>query len=837
MSKDTQTTVSPTAEQIQQWLVGNIADRLDISPDEINIDDPITDLGLSSRETIMLSGELEDWLGRRLSPELLYEYPQIKQLSEMLAGGGSPAPVSESPKDEMGYRSVVDLFISRAEELQDKTAFTHLIRGELDDQHAISYFELVKKAKAIAAHLQKLNLEGERILILLPSGINFICSFAGALFAKAIAVPAFPPQKTRGAERIEAIFKDAQASYAFADNDLLEKIRSNKKLEDNFIANSVHWINVDEISVDLADQWTEPEIGQQDLAFLQYTSGSTGNPKGVMVSHGNILHNCKTIRLSFGLNENMSTVSWLPMFHDMGLIGCILTPVNMKGHTAFMAPVDFLDKPIRWLQAITRFKSDFSTAPNFAYELLTDKVTEEELQTLDLSTWVGAGNGSEPVIPETLRRFSKHFAPCGFQHKNHYPCYGMAETTLMIAGIDPQTEAKVLNLDEQELKRNNIKIDKTATSSVSKISCGYNRQGVLKIVDPETFQALPENQVGEIWYQSDSVALGYWNKPELTKETFQATIEGSNEGHFLRTGDLGFIHDGELYITGRVKDLVIIRGRNHYPQDIEKTVQESHPALSVNGGAAFSVDIEGAERLVIVQEVERTALKTLEPEAIFESIRATVAEEHEVAIHAITLLSPGRLPRTTSGKIQRNAAKKDFLEGTLHQVAEWKMTSEDTEQPDLGSLTAPSILELKTMDEATLKATLKNYLVELIARIIRFPSDKINTQKPVINWGIDSIHAVQIKGKLETDFHIDIELTELLGDYTIDALATKIAAHIVRIDSNGASGIFQIYEETPIASQALDFDNLTAEQARELLTDIDDLSEDEIEKLLNKLSD
>src|SRR5690606_11826386 len=200
----------------------------------------------------------------------------------------------------------------------------------------------------------------------------------------------------------------------------------------------------------------------------------------------------------------------LPMFHDMGLIGCILTPVGMKGHTAFMAPVDFLDKPIRWLQAITHFKSDFSTAPNFAYELLTDKVTEEELQTLDLSTWVGAGNGSEPVIPETLRRFSKHFAPCGFQHKNHYPCYGMAETTLMIAGIDPQTEAKVLNLDEQELKRNNIKIDKTATSSVSKISCGYNRQGVLKIVDPETFQALPENQVGEIWYQSDSVALGYW---------------------------------------------------------------------------------------------------------------------------------------------------------------------------------------------------------------------------------------------------------------------------------------------------------------------------------------
>jgi acyl-CoA synthetase (AMP-forming)/AMP-acid ligase II/acyl carrier protein len=847
MREDIQTTVTKTEDEIKQWLVENIADRLDIDPDDIDIDEPITDLGLSSREAIMLSGELEDWLGFELPPELLYEFPQIKELSEILVKGPASFTNISSSKsdvdwnsdddwDEMEFQSVIDLFLKRTEELKEKTAFTHLIGGDLAKTLPISYEKLATRSRAIGAYLQMQQLEGERALILCPSSVNFICSFFGAILGKVIAVPAFPPQKTRGIERIEAIFKDSQSNYAFVDSTLLNKIKNNNKIKNKDFINSVNWIIIDEIPDELAAQWKQPSVNHNDLAFLQYTSGSTGNPKGVMVSHGNILHNCKTMRVSFGLKPNISTVSWLPMYHDMGLIGCILTPLNMKGRMAFMTPTDFLEKPVRWLKAITKFKSDFSPAPNFAYDLLVDKVKPEELSELDLSSWVGAGNGSEPINASTLRRFSDHFGTCGFKHQHHYPCYGMAESTLMITGIEAQTDTTILELDEQELERNNIKLSEGGQKNkVSKVSCGYNRFGVLKIVNPDTFEELPENKVGEVWFKSESVAKGYWNKPELTEQIFKARITGSDQSYFLRTGDLGFMHNGEVYITGRLKDLIIIRGRNHYPQDIEKTMQECHPALTINGGAAFSIEAKGAERLTVIQEVERTALRELNHQEVFDKIRAAIAHEHEIQVVGITLLSPGRLPRTTSGKVQRKFSKKAYFDETLVKVGEWKMPLQELEEFVRIEQFLPSLPELKELEESKRQDVIKKYLLELIARTLHIPTDKIEVNKPVINFGLDSMHAFDIKGKLESDFNVDLEVTELLGGYTIEDLSKSLSNSLL----NGVENIEEVLTDVRSSannSNSIDFENLTSDQARELLTDIDELSQEDMEKLLEILS-
>ncbi len=841
MSEDVKSIVTQTVEEIQEWLIENIADRLDIDPKDIDIDEPITDLGLSSREAIMLSGELEDWLGYELPPELLYEHPEIKPLSEILAQGPSAFEDTAENKndveqDEMAFESVIDLLQTRAAQIPRKNAYTHLIRGELSNTEPITYEQLEIRARAIGAHLQQLNLTGERVLILFPSSVKFITSFYGSLFGKAIGVPAFPPQKSRGIERIEAIFKDSQASYALVDTRLLEQIRSNRKIKDNSFISNINFINVDEIPDEMADQWKKPVVGHEDLAFLQYTSGSTGTPKGVMVSHGNILHNLKSIRFAFNINQDMSIVSWLPMYHDMGLIGCILQPINMKGHMAFMSPTDFLEKPVRWLKAITKYKSDFSTAPNFAYDLLVEKVKPEDRDQLDLSSWVGAGNGSEPIYASTLKRFSDYFKSANFKHEQHYPCYGMAESTLLITGVERQTITRVLELDEEALERNFVKItDENSKGVVSKVSCGTNPVGTLKIVNPDTLEELSEGRVGEIWFQSGSVAQGYWNRPEVTEEIFNAHIAGSGEGPFMRTGDLGFLYEGELYITGRVKDLIIIRGRNHYPQDIELTVYESHPALTSNGGAAFSVDVKGAERLVVIQEVERTALRNLNQEEVFDAIRKAVAEEHEIQIYAITLLSPGRLPRTTSGKTQRSGSKKAFLADSLVNVGEWKMPIEEVKEFVPLEQFLPALAELKSMEKPARQKAISNYLIELVSRTLHTPADQIEADKPIVNLGLDSMHAIEIKGQLESDLKTDLEVTELLQGYSIHDLANTLAEEVVNAPQHDTNHTAEPSANTDPNGE-IDFNNLSPDQARELLVDIDALSSEEVEKLLEILS-
>ncbi|WP_153009579.1 AMP-binding protein, partial [Mastigocoleus testarum] len=423
----------------------------------------------------------------------------------------------------------------------------------------------------------------------------------------------------------------------------------------------------------LTREWREPITNSHTLAVFQYTSGSTGKPKGVMLTHGNLLHNSALIHQCFGHSKDSQGVIWLPPYHDMGLIGGIIQPLYGGFPVTLMSPVDFLQKPYRWLQAISRYKATTSGGPNFAYDLCMHKITEEQRATLDLSSWEVAFNGAEPIRAETLEQFVAVFEPCGFRKEAFYPCYGMAESTLIISGGLKDSQPVYKTIQANRLEENRVVLTtKDNHKNLTLVSCGQTRMNQkITIADPEKLTSCSPGQVGEIWVSGQSIAQGYWNCSEQTKLNFQAYLLDSGEGPFLRTGDLGFIEDGELYITGRIKDLIIIRGRNHYPQDIEQTVQTSHPALKMGHGAAFSVEVEGNETLVITQEVKRSYLRKLNINQVVTAICQAVAQEHEIQVSGILLLKTGSIPKTSSGKIQRYACRQGFMNNTLNVVSDW----------------------------------------------------------------------------------------------------------------------------------------------------------------------
>jgi acyl-CoA synthetase (AMP-forming)/AMP-acid ligase II len=431
------------------------------------------------------------------------------------------------------------------------------------------------------------------------------------------------------------------------------------------------WVATDDVPVEMADRWQPPEIDDQMLAVLQYTSGSTGTPKGVMLGHRNLMHNLKMITDGFELDADGVGAFWLPTYHDMGLIGGILDPVYAGCTCVLMSPLAFLQKPIRWLRAITRYRVTISGGPNFAYDLCTQKVTDEQIEELDLSTWGLAFNGAEPIRSSTLEKFAERFAPAGFRAEALYPCYGMAESTLIITG-GHKNEPPVARyfagkaLDEHRI----VPVEPDHPDARRLIGCGHVLPvQQLRLVDPVSYRQLPEDRVGEIWVDSPSVGLGYWNNPGATQETFHAKLADSTSGTYLRTGDLGFLHEGELFVTGRLKDLIIVRGVNRYPQDIELTVEQSSNHLQAGAVGCFSVDLTGRERLIIVSEVERARLKDWSD--VVQAIRKNVTMEHDLPPDGVVLVRFGSIPKTSSGKIQRHACRDNFLNGSLLVVAQW----------------------------------------------------------------------------------------------------------------------------------------------------------------------
>jgi acyl-CoA synthetase (AMP-forming)/AMP-acid ligase II len=567
------------------------------------------------------------------------------------------------------FATLVDLLRHRRQQQPQHTAYIFLQNGETETDQW-TYQQLDQKSREIAALLQSLNAAGERALLLYQPGLEYIAAFMGCLYAGVIAVPAYPPRRNQNASRLQAIVKDADATIALTTAALLTTIEP--RFSQNAELAGMQWLATDNpFTHDFAEDWQPPEIDSHTLAFLQYTSGSTGKPKGVMVTHGNLLHNLSLIYQNFEHTPHSQGVIWLPPYHDMGLIGGILQPLYGGFPVALMPPVAFLQKPVRWLQAISRYQATTSGGPNFAYDLVCRKITPEQLETLDLSHWDLAFTGAEPIRVETLDRFAATFEPCGFRREAFYPCYGMAETTLIVSGGLKTHPPIVEQIEATALTQHQVKQTTDTADSLKFVSCGYSLSDLnILIVDPDSRIRCDDNQVGEIWVSGPSITQGYWQKPEKTRQIFQAYL-ASGEGPFLRTEDLGFLQNGELFVTGRLKDMMIIRGQNHYPQDIELTVEQSHPALRPACGAAFSIEVKGEERLVIVSEVERTYLRKLNVPEVIGNIRQAIATQHNLQVYAAVLVKTGSIPKTSSGKIQRYACRAGFLTGNLQVVEDW----------------------------------------------------------------------------------------------------------------------------------------------------------------------
>ncbi|HEY0993166.1 MAG TPA: fatty acyl-AMP ligase [Kofleriaceae bacterium] len=569
--------------------------------------------------------------------------------------------------------TLVELLRTRAETHGTRLAFTYLKDGE-EAEDAWTYRDLDRRARQIAAVLQQTGAEGDRAILLYPPGLPFIAAFFGCLYARRIAVPISPPSPMRLARelpRVRAILHSSEPRTLLTSASVAPIVEGLRGIDPEIAKLDV--VATDTLTID-AETWREPRLDPESLAFLQYTSGSTALPKGVMVSHGNLLHNMHTIAETFGSTDETTIVSWLPVFHDMGLIGCVLHPVLSRSPTVLMAPAAFLQRPMRWLQAVSRFRARITGGPNFAYDLCVRRITPEQRAALDLRSWRMAFNGAEPVRARTIAEFTRAFAPCGFQPGAFAPVYGLAEATLLVTGNSEGTPPTIAPFHTGDLERGQATpVTGTIEPARELVGCGDIVGGQrVAIVEPERRVALRNGEIGEIWIAGPSVAHGYWKQPEETEATFGATLADTGEGPFLRTGDLGFVSDGQLFIAGRRKDLIIVDGKNHYPQDIELTVEHSHAAFRPGCSAAFSIDMDGAERVVIVAEADphwdiaNDTSATGDPRAaLFRAARRAVSADHDIDLHQLTLVRPGTIPKTTSGKIQRQASRAGFLAGSL----------------------------------------------------------------------------------------------------------------------------------------------------------------------------
>ncbi|HUS39047.1 MAG TPA: aminotransferase class I/II-fold pyridoxal phosphate-dependent enzyme [Pirellulales bacterium] len=566
-------------------------------------------------------------------------------------------------------RTLVHLLRHRAQHQANSRAFTYLVDGEIDEQHW-TYAELDAKARSIAAWLQASGLSGQRALMLYPPGMDFVVAFFGCLYAGVTAVPTNPPRRNQKLARIEAIVEDANARVALTTNSTLETL-GNLIRESEGLRN-LTWQATDLATTASEDDWKMPDLEPDTLAFLQYTSGSTGTPKGVMLTHDNLMHNSALICHAFENTRSATGVFWLPSYHDMGLIGGILQPLYIGVPNVLMSPMAFLQKPFRWLKAITNYRGTTSGGPNFAYDLCVEKITDAQLEELDLSSWFVAFNGAEPVRAETINRFCERFGPRGFRREAFYPCYGLAEGTLIVSGGYVPQMPVIRAFDAAAMEEGIVVQVQPAPDAMELVGCGQSMpdQQVV-IADPHEMTTATSGRLGEIWVKGPSIAKGYLKRTEESEQTFNAYLTDTGEGPFLRTGDLGFQIDGELFVAGRIKDLIIIHGKNYYPHDIEKTVAECHPSLVTDAGAAFTVETAGKQRLVIVQEVDRQPDRN--DAEIIQAIRAAVADHYSLAVDAVVLIRMRSMPKTSSGKVQRFACREMMEGSTLKVVAQWRL--------------------------------------------------------------------------------------------------------------------------------------------------------------------
>ena len=555
-------------------------------------------------------------------------------------------------------KTLTDVLRRRAELEPEVSAYAWLgADGAISEEY--TYSALERRARSIAVELSGHARPGDRCLLLHPPGLEFVAAYFGCLFAGMIAVPAHPPSKPRDRRRVSGIARSAAPAVVLGERDLLADFELLSVAVPEL--SRVQPIVTRDIPLALAEDFRAPAIRPDDVAFLQYTSGSTGDPKGVMVTHENLVANELTIQRAFRSDRDSTVVGWLPHFHDMGLVGNILQPLWLGCRSLLFSPASFIRDPLRWVRAISRFRARVSGGPNFAYELCARRAGRlSEREPIDLSCWDTAFVGAEPVRAATLGEFARAFEPFGFRRTSLFPCYGLAEATLYVAGVE---QGRGMNLVSPPRPRGSSIVRRL-------VSSGFVGDGqVVRIVDPADAAPCEPGVEGEIWVSGANVAKGYWRREHDSAERFAAHLPDEPDRSFLRTGDLGVLVNGELVVTGRLKDLIIVRGQNFYPEDIEPVVERAHPALRACASAAFSFTVDGEERVAVVAEVSRGKIDD-SPEALAERVRLAVADELELRLDVVVLISPQTLPKTSSGKIARQAARAAYLAGQLEVVGQ-----------------------------------------------------------------------------------------------------------------------------------------------------------------------
>jgi 8-amino-7-oxononanoate synthase len=690
-------------------------------------------------------------------------------------------PTHVSPHQVPG--NLVGVLRRHAEERPDWPAFVHLVDGT-SDHSSLTYAQLDRRARAIADRLGDMGFAGQRVLLVYPPGLDFITAFLGCLYAGCVAVPTYPPHRHRLSDRFRAIAADTGARVALSTASAADQFQVMTEMEKSGQAGTpsrIQWLATDEVPDVLADRWNEPAIDADALAMLQYTSGSTSQPKGVMLSHANLMANIRAIHQAFGIQAQDSGVFWLPMYHDMGLVGGVLVPVFAGLTAVFMSPATALQNPIAWLAAISKYRATISGGPNFAYDLCVRKITDQQRATLDLSCWALAFVGAEPVDPGTLERFAAAFAPCGFNPGAFYPSYGLSEATLMVSGPRRGSGVTIGAFHDSALTENRVEVvPDDARQARRLVACGspVGAQRVV-IVDSRTQAQAAPDRVGEIWVAGASVGQGYWHKPDQTRGSFKAQLSDTGEGPFLRTGDLGFMRQGQLYFTGRRDDLIVVRGMNRYPQDIEATARGSHPLLEAGYGAAFVADDHGRRRLVLVQEAARKGGVDFAP--VLDAVREAVLDEHGLALDVIVLVRYGTLPKTSSGKIQRHACRAAFLAGELKALAEYRGLP--VEDADPGAPARPGAQEAgaslahpapHSSQEAALAAVRQHARALAGAAVPDLAPDT-----PLTALGLDSLQRLELAAALEKTFAGHLPDTVFSQAQTLEDLAQAVQEYLI----------------------------------------------------------
>lgn len=642
----------------------------------------------------------------------------------------------------------------------DHVVFRFLSDG-VNESESLTFQQIETRSKALGATIQNYGSKGDNVLLLFQPGLSYVASMFACFYSGFAAIPAYPPRRNKGIDRIYTIIEDSGTTICLVSQQVYNDIQRNFK--NDGILSRINWIVYEKITNNCASDFRETKILPGDVALLQYTSGSTGNPKGVLVTQLNLLYNSEYIRQTMGLDRNTVGVHWLPIFHDMGLIGGLLQVAYLGAINIGMPPTEFLKNPLNWLKAIDKYGGTCTGGPDFTYNYCSQKITDDECRDLDLSTLKVLYSGSEQIRKSTFKQFSDKFAISKFKEEQFYPCYGMAETTLIVTGGLYNSAPKYLNIDSKALSNNQIVVlDEHSKEGTKLVGCGHTwMETVVEIVDPFSMKIMSQNKVGEIWVSGPTVAAGYWNKLEETERVFGAKISDTNEGPFLRTGDLGFFHENELYITGRIKDLIIIRGVNYHPNDIEFSIQNVIPEVRQNGGAAFSITDDNVEKLVVVQELERTALRNNNHDEIINKIREVIAEEHMLDVHAVVLIKTGSISMTSSGKIQHRKTKYEYLHDELNIVASWQKQKNISQPTTYNEATTPT------------KDAIKEWVINWIMRNQNFRREEIDLNTNIMNYGIDSLAAVTLETEISKQFGFQWHVSSFILNPTINKLAVE----------------------------------------------------------------